>query len=188
MKTRAGFLNFFAIDFVLATPHSLFSQTASKKRAPEYTFKIVHAFPHDSAAFTQGLAYRDGFLYEGTGLQGASSLRKVRLETGEVLKRIDLAPDLFGEGITFYKNEIIQLTWLSQTGFVYDADDFRLRHRFSYKGEGWGIATNGAPNSDELFMSDGTAEIRVLDATTLTEKRRFTVRDGDKPIDQLNEL
>jgi len=157
-------------------------------RAPEFTYKIVHTFSHDSAAYTQGLAYRDGFLYEGTGLKGASSLRKVRLETGEIVKRVDLSPDFFGEGITFYKNEIIQLTWLSQTGFVYDASDFRLLRNFSYKGEGWGLATNGTPNSNELFMSAGSAEIRVLDAITLTEKRRFTVRDGDKPIDQLNEL
>jgi glutamine cyclotransferase len=187
MKARAAFLAFLFIAF----PHFPFAQAASKNRAartPEYAFKIVHTFPHDSAAFTQGLAYRDGFLYEGTGLKGASSLRKSRLETGEVLQRIDLAPDLFGEGITLYKDVILQLTWLSQTGFVYDANDFRLLRRFYYKGEGWGLATNGAPNSNEVFMSDGTAEIRVLDATTLTEKRRFTVRDGDTPIDQLNEL
>ena len=191
MKTWAAFLLPFLILALLAIPYSLSAQPASKKRAPrttEYTFRIVHAFPHDSAAFTQGLAYRDGFLYEGTGLKGASSLRKVRIETGEVLKRIDLSPDLFGEGITFYKDEIIQLTWLSQTGFVYDASDFRLLRRFSYQGEGWGLATNGVPNSSELFMSDGSAEIRVLDAATLGEKRRFTVRDGDKAIDQLNEL
>jgi glutamine cyclotransferase len=188
MKTQAAAL----ISFVfLAVSHPLVAQTASKRRAPrtpEYTFKIVHAFPHDSAAFTQGLAYRGGFLYEGTGLKGASSLRKVRLETGEVLKRIDLAPDLFGEGITFYQDKIIQLTWLSQVGFVYDANDFRLLRRFSYKGEGWGLATDGAPHSNELFMSDGSSEIRILDAAALAEKRRFTVRDGDKPIDQLNEL
>jgi glutaminyl-peptide cyclotransferase len=176
---------------ILTSLHPLFAQTASKPRAPrapEYTFKVVHAFPHDSAAFTQGLAYRDGFLFEGTGLKGASSLRKVRLQTGEVVKRLALAPDLFGEGITLYKDEIIQLTWLSQIGFVYDANDFRLLRRFSYKGEGWGLATNGAPNSNELFLSDGTSEIRVLDALTLNEKRRFTVRDGEKAIDQLNEL
>lgn len=110
------------------------------------------------------------------------------LETGEVVKRFDLAPDLFGEGITLHKNEIIQLTWLSHTGFVYDATDFHLLRRFSYRGEGWGLAANGAPNGNELFMSDGTPEIRVLDAATLAEKRSFTVREGDKPIDQLNEL
>jgi glutaminyl-peptide cyclotransferase len=172
---------------IAALPHGVVAQTAAKHRSaptPEYSFKIVHAFPHDSTAFTQGLAWRDGLLYEGTGLKGRSSLRKVRLETGDVIQRVDLAPEYFGEGITFYKNEIFQLTWFSQTGFVYDASDFRLLRQFSYKGEGWGLTTSG----NEIFMSDGTPEIRVLDAATLTEKRRFTIRDGDKKIDQLNEL
>lgn len=175
----------------LAVPHSVVAQAAEEartQRAPEYTFKVVHAFPHDPKAFTQGLAWRDGFLYEGTGLKGRSSLRKVRLETGEIVRQIDLAPEFFGEGITFYKNTIIQLTWLSHTGFVYDRGNFRLLRQFSYPGEGWGLAANPAPNSEEIFMSDGTAEIRVLDATRLIEKRRFTVRDGSKSIDQLNEL
>lgn len=161
---------------------------SSAVRTPEYTFQIIHTFPHDPNAFTQGLAFRDGFLYEGTGRTGRSSLRRVRLETGEVLQRIDLSPDVFGEGIALYKNEIIQLTWLSAKGFVYDAGDFHLLRQFSYPGEGWGLASNGAPGSEELFMSDGTAEIRVLDARTLTEKRRFTVTDGAKQIRQLNEL
>src|SRR5215471_15259814 len=102
----------------LAFPHSKGGETASQapaRRAPEYTFSVVHAFPHDPTAFTQGLAWRDGFLYEGTGLKGRSSLRKVRLETGEIVRQIDLAPEFFGEGITFYKDKIIQLTWLSHT-------------------------------------------------------------------------
>jgi len=141
-------------------------------------------FPHDSTAFTQGLAYRDGFLYEGTGLKGRSSLRKVRLETGEIVQRLDLPPEFFGEGVTLLKNEVVQLTWQSQVGFVYDLSEFRLVRRFSYSGEGWGLATNGR----KLFMSDGTSKIRVLDAGTLAEERRFTVYDGDTPIDQLNEL
>jgi glutaminyl-peptide cyclotransferase len=178
-----------AAFLVLLPAYSGFRQTGPgplPSRTPEYTFTILHAFPHDPAAFTQGLAWRDGFLYEGTGLQGASSLRKVRLETGEVTRRFDLAPDLFGEGITFHKNQIIQLTWLGEKGFVYDAEDFHLLRQFSYRGEGWGLAANGA--NDEIFMSDGTAEIRVLNGETLAEKRRFTVRDGAKPVDQLNEL
>jgi glutaminyl-peptide cyclotransferase len=151
---------------------------------PEYTFKIIRVFPHDPNAFTQGLAYRGGFLYEGTGLNGHSSLRKARLETGEVLQRADLEPEFFGEGITLLKNKIIQLTWQSQTGFVYDANTFRLLRRFSYQGEGWGLATNG----NEIFMSDGTPEIRVLDGSTLQEKRRLKVHDGSTPIHELNEL
>ena len=153
-------------------------------KPPEYTFKIVHVFPHDPAAFTQGLAYRDGFLYEGTGLNGRSSLRKVRLETGEIVQQVNLTPEFFGEGITIFKDHILQLTWTSQIGFVYDLSSFRLLRKFSYSGEGWGLASDG----HEIFMSDGSSEIRVLDAGTLAEKRRIQVRDGATAIDQLNEL
>lgn len=151
---------------------------------PEYTFKIVHDYPHDSAAFTQGLVYRDDFLYEGTGLNGQSQLRKVRLETGEVLQHIDLSREYFGEGIAIVQNKVIQLTWRSHIGFVYNFADFKLLRQFSYPGEGWGLASRG----NELFMSDGTAQIRVLDAATFKEKRRFTVRDGATRVNQLNEL
>jgi glutamine cyclotransferase len=160
------------------------SSAPSRTKTPEFTFKVVNKFPHDPDAFTQGLAYRDGFLYEGTGLKGRSSLRKVRLETGEVIQRTDLAPEFFGEGITLFKNEIVQLTWQSQTGFVYNLSDFRLLRQFSYPGEGWGLATDNR----ELFMSDGTSEIRVLDPQTLKEKRRFTVHDGSTHVNELNEL
>ena len=170
---------------VLAAP--LLAQTSRPSHATRplgYTFKVVRTFPHDSNAFTQGLAYRDGFLYEGTGLNARSSLRKVRLETGEIVEQIDLAPEFFGEGITVLKNEVFELTWQSQTGFIYNLSDFHLLRRFSYSGEGWGLTTNGR----ELFMSDGTSEIRVLDPVTLLEKRRIKVHDGDEPIIQLNEL
>jgi glutaminyl-peptide cyclotransferase len=172
-----------------ALPQFLFAQQSHNKQAirpPEYTFKIVRTFPHDPSAFTQGLAYRDGFLYEGTGLKGRSSLRKVRLETGEIVQESNLAPEFFGEGIALLKNEVVQLTWESHTGFVYNLNDFHLLRRFTYPGEGWGLATNEKGN--EIFMSDGTAQIRVLDSATLAEKRRFTVHDGKGPIDQLNEM
>ena len=157
---------------------------AFPKAAPEYTFAVVRVFPHDPTAYTQGLTYRDGFLYEGTGRNGQSSLRKVRLETGEVIQHVDLGREFFGEGITIIQNKVVQLTWRSEVGFVYDLKDFHLLRRFSYSGEGWGLATNGR----EIFMSDGTSEIRVLDGQTLQEKRRIKVRDGLSPVDQLNEL
>ena len=181
-----------AIAFLLVAPAQLLRGQSPRqvnvKRPGEYTFEIVRVYPHDPAAYTQGLSYDDGFLYEGTGLHGRSSLRKVRLETGEVVQRIDLGQEFFGEGITLVnneaKNEVIQLTWQSGTGFVYDRKDFHLLRRFSYPGEGWGLTTNGR----EIFMSDGTPEIRVLDTSTLKEKRRFTVHDGATPIGQLNEL
>jgi glutamine cyclotransferase len=162
---------------------------AQTKRGPrrgssEYTYKVIRSFPHDRTAFTQGLEYRDGFLYEGTGLNGRSSLRKVRLETGEVVLRIDLPEEYFGEGITLVRNEIIQLTWQSHIAFVYNAEDFRSLRRFSYPGEGWGLTNNGR----EIFMSDGTPAIRVLDPATFREKRRIQVHDGTNPVAELNEL
>jgi glutaminyl-peptide cyclotransferase len=160
------------------------SHGAGAKRPPEYTFKIIRDYPHDPAEFTQGLVYHDGFLYEGTGLNGKSSLRKVRLETGEVVQHVDLSGKFFGEGIAIVRNKVIQLTWQSHIGFIYNLSDFKLLRQFSYPGEGWGLTSRG----NELFMSDGTADIRVLDAASLKEKRRFTVGDGVTPIDQLNEL
>lgn len=160
------------------------SHGTGRSQTPEYTFKIIRDYPHDPAAFTQGLVYHDGFLYEGTGLNGQSQLRRVRLETGEVLQHMDLPDEYFGEGIAIVKNKVIQLTWRSHIGFVYNLADFKLLRQFSYPGEGWGLTSR----DNELFMSDGTADIRVLDATTFKEKRRFTVRDGAAPIDQLNEL
>lgn len=162
----------------------LLQQNAQAQGPAEYTFIIVRAFPHDTSAYTQGLAYRDGFLYEGTGLNGRSSLRKVNLETGAVVQRVDLEPEFFGEGITIFRDKIVQLTWKSHIGFVYDLKSFHLVQQFSYSGEGWGLATD----SRELYMSDGTSDIRVLDPETFGEKRHFKVHDGPKPIDQLNEL
>jgi glutamine cyclotransferase len=153
-------------------------------QVPEYTFRIIHTFPHDTSAYTQGLVYHNGFLYEGTGLNGRSSLRKVRLETGEVVQSVKLAQEYFGEGITLFRNEIVQLTWKSQVAFVYSLNDFRFLRQFDYPGEGWGLTTCG----NELYMSDGTDEIRVLDGSTLKEKRRIKVHDGEIAITELNEL
>jgi glutamine cyclotransferase len=164
---------------------SSFSQAHGTTGVPEYGYKIVRTFPHDANAYTQGLVYHNGFLYEGTGLEGRSSLRKVKPETGEVVQKIDLAPDYFGEGITIFKKEILQLTWKAQTGFVYNLSDFHFLRQFSYPGEGWGLTTG---SDGEIFLSDGTADIRVLDGETLKEKRRITVRDGNMPVKELNEL
>lgn len=167
---------------VLSLAGTLPAQVSGK--TPEYTYKVVHVYPHDPNAFTQGLVYYHGFLYEGTGLKGRSSLRKEQLETGKVLQQIDLAPNLFGEGIAIFNEQIYELTWQAHLGFVYRLSDFQELRQFSYPGEGWGLTAN----ERELFMSDGTSQIRVLDPQTLKEKRRITVRDGDTAIDQLNEL
>ena len=176
-----------ALIVLLVTAEAVLGQSPSSrgKNSPsEYTFEVVRQLPHDSTAFTQGFTYCGGFFYEGTGREGQSSLRQVDPETGRVLRKADLAPDLFGEGVTVLGNEVIQLTWQSHMGFVYDLGDFHLVRTFKYSGEGWGLTTDG----HDLFMSDGSSEIRVLDAGTFAEKRRIKVRDGGKPVDQLNEL
>jgi glutamine cyclotransferase len=146
-------------------------------------YRVVHTYPHDATAFTQGLEYRGGYLYEGTGLKGNSSLRKVELETGKVLQRINLSPEFFGEGITVINQIIVALTWQSHRGFVYDQSDFRVRRSFDYPGEGWGLTNDG----EHIYMSDGTAQIRVWDSTSLSESRRIDVHDGSRPVQALNE-
>jgi len=153
-------------------------------QAPRYSYRVLHVYAHDPAAFTQGLEYRDGFLYEGTGLEGHSTLRKVRLETGQVLRERRLAGKYFGEGITVFDGRIVQLTWTSQRGFVYDRGSFRALRGFRYPGEGWGLANDGR----EIYMSDGSSQIRVWDPATLRELRRIDVHDGSDAVDRLNEL
>jgi len=154
------------------------------ERLPVYAYRVVRAYPHDSKAFTQGLQYVDGFLYEGTGLNGSSSIRKVKLETGEVVQRRDLARAYFGAGITVWKTDLIQLTWQSQVAFVYDSKTFAPRRTFKYKGEGWGLTRDGT----NLIMSDGTDELRVLDPATFAERRRIKVTAVGIPLRNLNEL
>ncbi len=152
--------------------------------APVFRYQLVNSYPHDRAAFTQGLVYLDGFLYEGTGLVGQSTIRKVKLETGEVLQQRKLDEQYFGEGIAVWQKNLIQLTWQSEIGFVYDLATFEPSRRFTYEGEGWGLTHDGK----RLIMSDGTPTLRFLDPETLKETGRLTVRDGRIPVDDLNEL
>lgn len=155
-------------------------------RAPVAGYRVVNVYPHDRQAFTQGLQYVDGFLYEGTGQHGQSGIRKVKLETGEVVQHQPLDPRYFGEGITVWKDTIFQLTWQSEIGFVYDKNTFKQIRTFSYPGEGWGLTHDGT----RLIMSDGGAsgQLRFLDPKTLKETGRLTVREGGRPVDDLNEL
>jgi glutaminyl-peptide cyclotransferase len=150
----------------------------------QYGYRVIKSYPHDRTAFTQGLEYRDGFLYEGTGKVGNSSLRKVDLATGRVLQKYDLPQPYFGEGITVVNQQILELTWQSQSGFIYDKSSFRVLRSFNYPGEGWGLTNDGK----QIYMSDGSAQIRVWDPATLKEVRRITVKDGATPISELNEL
>lgn len=151
---------------------------------PLYTYRVVETFPHDAGAFTQGLQFDNGYLYEGTGLHGASALRRTRLETGEVLASVSLDRQYFGEGITIVNDRIVQLTWQSRTGFIYAKGTFEYLGDFSYTGEGWGITFDG----EHLIMSDGTAALRFLDPETFAEIRRVTVFDDTGFVHFLNEL
>lgn len=151
---------------------------------PEYGIKVVHMYPHDQSAFTEGLFYLNDSLYESTGLEGQSSLRKVNLETGEILQKIDLPAAYFGEGIVNWKNKILQLTWQTQIGFVYDLKTFEKKSEFHYAGEGWALTQDGR----RLIMDDGTAQIRFWDPETLRELGRITVTDRGQPVRNLNEL
>jgi glutaminyl-peptide cyclotransferase len=151
---------------------------------PVYGFVVKNSYPHDPQAFTQGLFIKDGQLYETTGQKGQSSLRKVDLKTGKVLQKKALADEYFGEGSASVGDTIVGLTWQSNVGFIYDAKTFAMKGRFNYKGEGWGLASD----AKNVYMSDGSAEIRVLDPKTLDERRRIRVTADGKPITQLNEL
>lgn len=151
---------------------------------PTYTYSVVRTYPHDSSAFTQGLFYLNGFLYESTGLEGRSTLRKVQLETGNVVQKRDLPAPLFGEGITSWDNELLTLTWKHHFGYVLDLKTFAGEQRYSYEGEGWGLTHN----DKEIILSDGSAELRFLDPKSLMETHRVRVTANGKPIDQLNEL
>jgi glutaminyl-peptide cyclotransferase len=163
---------------------SLLAATTAQAAIPLYGFMVKNTYPHDPQAFTQGLSIRDGYLYETTGMNGRSSLRKVELASGKVLQKKDLAPEFFGEGSALVGQDIVGLTWTSHAGFVYDLKTFALKRRFNYAGEGWGLASD----AQHLYMSDGSADIRVLDPKTLEEQRRIHVTAEGKPITQLNEL
>ena len=153
-------------------------------QTPEYGYQVIHAYPHDPNAFTEGLEYRAGFLYESTGLEGRSWLRKEKLETGQVVQQIDLDRRYFGEGITILNQQIIQLTYKTEIGFVYDQSTFRVKRTFNYSGEGWSLTNDG----ENIYMDDGTAQIRIWDPVTLQEKRRITVHDHGQPVTNVNEL
>ena len=151
---------------------------------PVYGYKIVNSYPHDPEAFTQGLVYEDGFMYEGTGLHGRSSLRKVELETGRVLKNHNLPNQYFGEGLTIHGDKITQLTWRSKVGFVYDKEKFSLVKKFNYTTEGWGITSDGK----NLIMTDGSDTLYFLDSITYKETKRIKVTYEGRPVTRLNEL
>ena len=159
-------------------------QSSPRQTLPVYGVTIVKAYPHDRDAFTEGLLYLDGFLYEGTGLTGRSSIRKVKLETGEVVQRHDLAPQYFGEGIAVWGSDLFELTWQSGIAFVYDRLTFKEKRTFRYTGEGWALTKD----ADGLIMSDGTDALRFIDPATFRERRRLRVTADGQPLKNVNEL
>jgi glutaminyl-peptide cyclotransferase len=168
----------------VALAESAPQRRAGAPPAPIARAQVDRIYPHDPEAFTQGLAYHDGFLYEGTGLIGRSTIRKVRLESGEVVQVHRIDPQYFGEGITIWRDALVQLTWQSGIGFVYDRATFQRTRTFTYRGEGWGLTHDGA----RLIMSDGSAYLRFLDPKTFKETGRLQVSHGMAPLANLNEL
>lgn len=170
------------------TNNSAAANTNSNKTKPVVpvsTYEVVKKYPHDPKAFTQGLVYHDGFLYEGTGEEGHSSLRKVELETGKVVQKFDLASDLFGEGITILGDKVYQITWRDGVAYQYNLSDFKMLQEFNYTGEGWGLTTDGT----NLIMSDGTHMLKIINPENFKTSRNIAIlQDNGKPLFLLNEL
>src|SRR5665213_4478721 len=156
----------------------------ARAQVPVYGASVVHAYPHDPHAFTEGLFYLNGALYESTGLEGQSDIRKVQLSTGKVLQRRAIDKKYFGEGIVAWKGKLVELTWQTEIGFTYDLATFKPRAAFHYKGEGWALTSDGA----RLIMSDGTPQLRFLNPATLAEIGRLDVTINGRPMPMINEL
>ncbi len=167
---------------IVSLSYPLLTQTDEPD--PEHAYTIVNTFPHDPDAFTQGLVFYEGRLYEGTGLRGQSSIRIVKLETGEITRIHRLPPEFFGEGIAIHGGRIIQVTWQSRVGFVYDLYSLEALGSFEIASEGWGLTSDGS----SLILSDGTSTLRFLDPESFQETRSVEVRDGDEAVTKINEL
>ncbi len=172
------------IDVQQVSPAQWLMHRPETATIPVYGYRVIHEYPHDSDAFTEGLVFVDGVLYEGTGLQGRSSVRKVDLITGEVRQMTMLPDAYFGEGITVFGDRVIQLTWQSHVGFVYDKARLTRQRKFTYPTEGWGITHDG----DHLIMSDGTDMLYFWDAETFAEIGRVQVTAAGQPVPKINEL
>jgi glutaminyl-peptide cyclotransferase len=157
---------------------------AAAAAVPVQGYEVRAVYPHDDQAYTEGLFYLHGMLFESTGIEGRSTIRRVRLKDGVVLQSVSIAPNLFGEGIVNWGDQIISLTWRNQIGFRWDLKTFARKSTFHYPGEGWALTQNGK----NLFMSDGTPTLRVLDPVTLREVRRIKVTADGQPVFNLNEL
>ena len=166
------------IGFLTGTVSALDTESLA-----ELEYKVLDSYNHDHKAFTQGLEIHENYLYEGTGLYGRSSLRKVDIQSGRVLNKIKLESEYFGEGITILNNKIYQLSWKENTAFVYDLD-FNLLKKFSYQGEGWGLTNNG----EQIIMSDGSQYLYYRDPETFEVLKKISVKNNKQPVKNLNEL
>lgn len=163
---------------------SICAAAPASPQTPRYGYEVLRSYPHNPNAFTQGLLYRDGMLYESTGLEGRSSVLQVRLETGQALREEALPPIYFGEGIVDWDDKIIQLTWKHGVGFVRDRKTLALLSTFRYPGEGWALTRD----AKRIIMSDGTSQLRFLDPASLKETGRLSVTEQGQPVERLNEL
>jgi glutamine cyclotransferase len=183
MRIFLSFLNCLSCLPLLFGASSVSGETQIS-RPEQYTYTLIQQYPHDSKAFTQGLVWDEGEMYEGTGLYGRSSLRSVDLKTGLVNRERRYRRKYFAEGITVFQRRIYQLTWKSRRVFQFDKDKFSVIRSWPYPREGWGITHNG----EDLIVSDGTASLYFLDPETLEEKRRILVQDDQGEVNKLNEL
>ncbi len=167
-----------------AQPNTTSNNNQSTSRAQQVSYEAVSSYPHDPTSFTQGLLWHDGALYEGTGLEGRSKLRRLEFPSGRVLKEINLSSEYFGEGLALVNNRLIQLTWKSHRGFVYDVDSFRKLEEFTYDTEGWGLTYDGS----NLILSDGSSNLFYLDPQTFKPIRKLAVTMNGQPLTELNEL
>lgn len=172
------------VVLVAALCGARYSAQTPSRQIPVYGYQVIHTYPHDPSAFTQGLIFLDGVLYESTGLNNRSSIRKVQLETGKVLQQQQVPGEYFAEGLVNWGPDLLQLTWTSKIGFVYDRTTFAVKRRFSYAGEGWGLTKDAA----RIILSDGSATLRILDPKTLQQTGSLNVSDRGRPVKELNEL
>jgi len=184
LKPLLVLVSLLSLHFSVSSASTVINNNQADSGIKQYNYEIVNVYPHDPDAFTQGLIYQDGYLYESTGLNGRSSLRKVELETGKVLQIKDIEPELFAEGLANYDGHLFQLSWRAGVGFVYNKDTFALEKTFNYAGEGWGLTSY----KGHLIMSDGSSSLRFLDPVHFKEIRQLQVSINEKPLKRLNEL
>ena len=172
------------ICFIPASADTRFNSNLSESGIEEYSYKVINIYPHDPSAFTQGLLYKDGYLYESTCLYGHSSLRKVELESGKVIQKYQIADEIFAEGLATNGKQLVQLSWKAGKGFIYNADLFHLESLFEYPGEGWGLTYN----DNKFIKSDGTSSLHFIDAADMKVSGKITVTSSGLPVKYLNEL